>query len=141
MSSQTDFKKLVKVLRTLPEKLEKSVVAGAVRAGAAVVRDEVRNRVHKDTLELRKAIGVKKRRTKKTKVRYSVFIKKVELDNGKVSKNTKQYAYYLEYGTKNMSKKPFLRPSLDSVGQKPVTAAREYIKKTLPKKLKQLKAR
>jgi len=141
MGAQDDFKRIAKLLRSLPEKLQRSVVASSVRAGAAVVRTEVRAKVSKDTLALQKAISIKKRRSKKTYVKYSVFIRTVELPNGSKTKNTKQYGYYLEYGTKYISKKPFLRPALDSVGQKPVAAARAKFKKELPKKLKQLKVR
>lgn len=141
--AQQDFKKLQKTLKKLPEKLQNSVVNSGVRAAAAIVRDEAKEKVHKDSMELKKAIKVKKRRTRKGSpvVRYSVYIKKVELPNGAVGKNTKQYGYYQEYGTKNMSAKPFLRPALNAVGQKPVTAAREQIKKKLPAALKKMRGK
>ena len=141
MSADTDFKKIQRLLRTLPVKLQRSVVTGAARAGAATVRSEVRERVAKDSKTLEKSISIKKRRTKKNLVKFSVYVKKVELPNGAKAKSTKQYAYYLEYGTKNMNKKPFLRPAYESGGAKTVGAARAYMGKKLPKVLKKLKVR
>lgn len=142
MSTQSDFKKLARTLKKLPQKLERSVVNSSVRAGAAVIRDEAKERVAKDEENVKKAIAIKKRRSKKTEVKYSVFIKKVVLSNGEVGKkNTKQVAYYLEYGTKDMRKRPFLRPTLSAVGDKPVAAARAKFKKELPRQLKKLKVR
>ena len=142
MSTSSDFKKISKLLKTLPAKLQKSVVNGSVRAAAAVVRDEVKERVAKDKENVKKAISIKKRRSKKQEVRYSVYVKAVKLKNGiNGAKNTKQVAYYLEYGTKNMAKLPFIRVAAESVGQRPVTAARIYFKKNVDKRIKQIKVR
>lgn len=144
MSTTADWKKLRRTLKKLPAKLEKGVVVNSVRAGGVVVRDEVKDKVSKDSGELKKAVKIKKRRERPGKVRFTVYIKKVVLDNtkksdSKKSKDTKQYAYYLEYGTSKMRAKPFLRPALTAVGQRPVTAARAKFKTELKKKLKQFR--
>ena len=141
--STTDqqLKKVLKTLKKLPAKLQNNVVSGGIRAAAAVVRDEEKERVAKDSRELEKAIYIKKRRTKKgsNQVRYTVLIRKKVLTNGKAAKDTKQYAYYLEYGTDKMRARPFIRVTLEAVGQKPVQKAREYVKKRLPKELKKIR--
>lgn len=134
--NKAEFRKLQKHLRSLPARIQKNVVTGANRAGTVEVLKEVRKNVPVDEGEVKKAIYVKKRKTKKTEVRHSVTIRKKKLKNGiNGSKNTAQVAYYLEYGTENMRERRFIRPALSSVGQRPVTVARAYFKKRLPKEL------
>ncbi len=123
---QKEFKKLMRTLKEFPVKVQKNVVVGSTRAGANVVRDEMRGRVPKDSGALKKSITTKKRRNKGSTIRFSVMPKKVVLPNGSKSKDTRQYAYYLEYGTQKMVARSFIRPALTSVGNKPVTAARAY---------------
>ena len=125
---QKEFKKLMKTLKKFPVKVQKSVVVGSIRAGAIVVKDEMKSRVPYEQGTLEESIRYKKYRSKKDEVLFNVGIANVVVQNGKKGKlkSTRQYAYYLEYGTKKMAAKPFIRPTLTSVGDKPVTAARAY---------------
>ena len=125
---QKELKKLLKSLKQFTVRVQKNVVVGSTRAAANVVRDEMRERVPKDTGALKKSIKSKKRRSKKTEVKFSV----------KAGKGQTHKAFFLEYGTKNMSPHPFIRPSLYAVGNKPVEAARSYFKPALVKQKKKL---
>ncbi len=134
--NQKEFKKLQKHLKSLPERIQRNVATGANRAAAAEVRKEIKANVPVEYGELKKAIYIKKRKTKKTEIRHSVTIRKKKLKNGVNGlKDTAQYAFYLEYGTENMKARRFIRPAITGVGNKPVTAARAYFKKRLPKEL------
>jgi len=124
--NKKEMDKLMKTLKGFPDKVQKSVVTGSIRAGATTVREEIRSKVPRGTGALKKSIYIKKRRTKGNEVKYTVMPRKVVLPNGSKAKDTRQYAYYLEYGTEKMTAKPFIRPALTSVGNKPVTAARAY---------------
>ena len=122
--NQAELKKLLKSLKEFPDRVQKNVVVGSTRAGANVVRKEMRDRVPKDTGTLKKSIKTKKRRSKKSEIIFSVKA------TGKM--NTAK-AYWLEYGTEKMSAKPFIRPSLYAVGNRPLEAAKNYFKPRLQK--------
>ena len=136
--NQKEFKKLMKSLHTFTERVQKNVIVGAIRAGAGVVRDEMKNKVPRDSGALKKAIYIKKRKTSKDKVKFSATIRRKEVANGSGLKTTTQYAYYLEYGTRSMPARPFIRPALASVGNRPLEASRRYFKPRMEKEKKKL---
>lgn len=138
--NQKEFKKLMKTLKVLPAKVQKNVVNGSTRAATMVIQREMKSRVPYEYGTLEENIVVKKQKSKKTESIYSATIRKVMVANGKNGKlkNTKQYAYYLEYGTSKMPSQPFIRPSLPAVGERPLQAARAYFAPAFVKQKKKL---
>ena len=139
---------LNKFLQQLPAKVEANILRGALRAGAVVVREEMRATVPVDTGTLKAGLKISTNRRR-----------------GQVSakvKATGKHAYiapWLEYGTaahKITAKKgkglffgglfvkgvqhpgarpkPFLRPALDGRAQDAVVAAAQYMKRRLATK-------
>ncbi len=137
--NQVELKKLLTSMRKFPQNIQKNVVNGSTRAAAKVVATEMKSRVPYEYGTLESAIRVKKMRAKPNESVYSAGIKKIVVDNGNGGlKNTKQYAYYLEYGTKNMPPQSFIRPSLYGVGNRPLAEAQRYFFSRLPREKKKL---
>ena len=122
------MKDLLKELDKLPEKIKNRIVKGAVRASAKPIIEEARRLVPVRTGNLRKSIGVTKRRDKGSVVTFSVSPRKGGKYNG-------YYGYFLELGTKKMSPHPFLRPAFENRGEETIKYFKEYIKKRLDKEL------
>lgn len=131
---------LMKVLDTLPEKLERNVMRGALRAGAVVLRDQARNNlVMTDTGQLAKGLKVS------TNIKNGVIYAYVKA-KGKHG----HLANWVEFGVAahgvkkgasrkrgtgqdgklhpGFTKKPFMRPALDSQAAAATIAVGEYIK-------------
>lgn len=136
--NEKEFKKLINSLHTFTQRVQKNVVTGAIRAGTAVIRDEMKASVPVDSGQLKKAIVVRKGRTRGTIIRYSAMIRKIELSNGRGAKNTRQYAYYIEYGTRKMPARSFIRTALGKAGGRPLEASRRYFIPRLEKEKKKL---
>jgi len=139
---------LNRFLQTLPPRLEKNILRGALRAGAQPVAEDARNNAPEDTGVLKAGIKVS------TKSRKGVVIASVKL--------TGKHAYigrWLEYGVAahqitsakggwlffagNFAKavnhpgikpRPFMRPALHNKAQDAVVAAAEYMKVRLASK-------
>ncbi len=135
---QSEFKKLIKTLKEFPIRVQKNVVVGSTRAAALVVKKEMVSRVPYEFGTLEDSIIVKRRRSAPNEVIQTAGIKKIVTENGSKLKNTKQVAYYLEYGTEKMAAHPFIRPSLSAVGSRPLQAARMYFKPRLEKEKKKM---
>ncbi len=127
--NQKELKKLLKSLKQFPVRVQKNVVSGAIRKGAAVVRDEMRTKAPKDTGDLKKSIKIKKRRSPKDTVKFSV--------KPFGGLNTAK-AYWLEYGTSKMPAQPFIRPTLTGVGNRPLEEAKKYFFPRMEKEAKKI---
>jgi HK97 gp10 family phage protein len=103
----TGAKELSKLLKKLPVKVEKNFMRQAVRAGARVVVKDARKRVPKNTGNLAKSLGVVSRRAKNITM-------SVKARSGKKQKNDGFYGRFIEFGTRKMAARPFLRPALES---------------------------
>lgn len=137
---------LQKFLEELPVKMEKNIMRGALRAGMNVIRPVAQANINSKSGELAKGLKVR------TNSRYQTVMSKLRA-TGKHS----FVAPWLEFGvaahdvsprtpggflsflgvfTKKVhhpgfSKKPFLRPALDSMKGAAVVATAEYIKARL----------
>ena len=121
---------ILKKLKVLPERVQKNVLTGAIRASASSIAKEMKANVPKDTGTLKKSIGVVKRKTKdKTLVHFTVAprIKK----GGFI-------AHFIEFGTLKMSAKPFIRPAYENKGEETIDVAKNYMTKRLDKELAKL---
>lgn len=137
VSSEINTEKLLKAMKDLPIRVQKNIMVGATRAGANVVRDEAKARVrvsehgqkygkypHKAG-NLKKSIGVTRRRDKRGIVSFSISPRKGGLSSG-------FYGKFVELGTSKMSAKPFLRPAAETKVNEVLVASKEYIAKRLP---------
>ena len=121
---------ILRKLKKLPEKIQQRVVVGAVRASAKPIIKEARALVPKKTGTLKKSIGVVKRRSKdKNIVHFSI---------APLRKKGGWYGGFIEFGTKKMSPKPFIRPAFEKKGLETIDYAREYMKKRIDKELAKL---
>ncbi len=131
-----EFKRLLRGMKKLPQNVQKNIMNGSTRAAAAVMKKEAQANAPMDQGDLKKAITVRKRRTKdKTQTLYAVAVM-----FGKNSKYNAYYASMVEFGTMYFTAKPFMRPAFDNNWRSSVTVAREYIKKRLPKEIFKMKA-
>jgi HK97 gp10 family phage protein len=144
-------KELAEFLKTLPAKLERNVMRGALRAGAKVIADEAKANVPTRMGALKKSIRV------------SSKLKKGEVTASAKAGNKKVfYAGWVEFGTAphkivaskmflrfiakdgNVVKtksvnhtgavsKPFMRPALDTKAAQSIQEAGRYIKQRMTK--------
>ena len=128
---KVDMGDLLKKLRKLPEKVQKKVLVGAVRAGAKPIIKEARRIVPKRTGNLAKSIGVNKRRSKGTIVHFSVSPRRGGKYDG-------YYGHFVEFGTKKMAPRPFMRTAFENKGEESIDAVRAYMKKRIEKEIEKL---
>ena len=119
---------LLKKLKTLPEKVQKKVLSGAVRASAKPIVDEARRLVPVRTGNLKKSIGVTKARTKGTTMRFYVSPRKGGKYDG-------WYGHFVELGTRHNAPHPFLRPAYEAKASEAIHAFKEYLEKRIDKEL------
>lgn len=86
----TGLAELYAALQELPVRIERNITRGALRAGAAIFRDEARANVPKDSGFLRKSIK------SESDVRYGKAYGYVRIDR---NKGGAFYAHMLEFGT------------------------------------------
>lgn len=159
MTQVKGLKELAAFMHQLPEKLEKNVMRGALRAGAKVLAEDVVKNVPVDQGELKKSIKVSTRSKRgvvaasvKTDLFYARFVEygtgahwiRVQAD-AKPRMSLKTLNKALAKGSLRIGDhfvgasvahpgaiaKPFLRPALDSKATDAVIAAGSYIKARL----------
>jgi HK97 gp10 family phage protein len=119
-------------LRNLAPNIARNGLRAAVAAGAALIRNEARQKAPKDTGEMARDIMIKRERDSTTyRALYSVFVrtgKKSRL--GGKGRNVAKDSYYwrfVEFGTAKMAAKPFMRPAFESQKEKAVDAIRDKL--------------
>lgn len=128
---QTD--KLLKTLKIFPERVQKNIMTGAVRAATKPIIDDARKNVTVDTGNLKKSIGVVKRKSSdKSIIWFTVSPRKGGKNNG-------FYGHMIEFGTSKMAAQPFMRPAFENQDQQSIEAAKEYMKKRIPKEIEKAK--
>lgn len=132
ITANLDNKALIKALNQFPKNIQKNVMVGAIRAGSNIVRDEARRLAPIDTGNLKKSIATIRRKGDKNTVQFSVTPSKGGNHDG-------WYAHFLEFGTSNMSAKPFLRPAFESKQDEVLQATKEYIANRLPNEVEKAK--
>ena len=121
----TGLQELEKALLELPQALHGKVLNAAVREGAKEIRKEAQNRAPVGSVGHQ--VGKKGRKSYISNVRPGHLKRNIKIRIAKTSKGeAKGYVYvswkafygrFLEYGTKRMSAKPFLRPAFDGQWQ------------------------
>lgn len=130
---------LEKVLKMLPKQITEKVLVSSVRAGANIVKKEMEARAPIGT-EIKKRKGrtlppgtlkkgIKTRRDKKSGA--SVTIKVGVFKKG-------FYGQFLEFGTKEISAKPFLRPAWEQTKMEALEKIGQALGKNIQKAAKKL---
>lgn len=148
---------ILKKLKVFPEKIQKSVVKGAIRASAKPIITEARKLVPKDEGTLKKSIGVVARKSKdKNIIHFSVAPQ---------IKKGGWFAHFIEFGTYaklDHAKKsprrgklgarrakivaqgfgivaiPFMRTAFEKKGAESIEAAKTYMTKRIDKEIAKL---
>lgn len=120
MSSIVKFKmtgldELDKAVKKLPDRIQKRVLSGALRAGGRIMQKDAKARVPVKTGKLKKSIKVMSGKSNPNApigVANAVVFVGVQAAHG----------HLIEFGTKNVTAKPFLRPAFDSTQEAVLTA-------------------
>ena len=116
-----DNAKLLDSLKQFPQNIQNNVLVGAVRAGAKPLVDAAKANVPVDTANLKKSIGINRKKTKdKSQVWFTVSPRKG-------GKNDGFYGHMVEFGTSKMAAQPFMRPAFESQDKQSIEAVKEYM--------------
>lgn len=138
---------LLAALDQLPDNVSKNVLRGMVNAGATVIKNEARAMAPVDTGALRQSIIQKHIPEKSNKfvqtyyvtVRSGPRFKKI---GGKLTRITGApdafYWRFLEFGTKKMAAKPFMRPAFETRKYEAIEAMKVYGEERVVKELKKI---
>jgi len=118
-------KKLEKRLKSLEPKVGKGIVRGALKDAAKPLLQEAKERVPVKSGDLKKSLRV--RTMKRKKGRYGV---EMATKDGWF-KGDQYYGAFLEFGTKNMPAKPFMRPAYDNKKDEAASIIKSRIKSGL----------
>ena len=132
VSATFDTKKLIETLQKFPKNIQKNVMVGAVRAGANVIRDEVRRKVPIKTGALKKSIVSIQRKAQNGLITFSVTPSRGGNNDG-------WYAHFVEFGTSHSSAKPFMRPAFEQSNNESLEASKKYIAERIPQELAKAK--
>ncbi len=130
---------LKKELKKLGEKKAKNIIVSALNSGAREIANKAKTNVPRDTGDLKKSIGVSKRRTPKTFVRFSVGPRPNLIVTEKKKKRTinkGNYALNVEYGTQFQQAQPFMRNTFDQLGRNVTEAITKQIAKRIAEEYK-----
>ena len=130
------LKELQKELKKLGEKKALNIMKSGLRAGAATIAKAMKANTPQDTGDLKKSIGVTKRKTSKTFVKFSVGARPNKLLTVKGQKkvvNAGNYAVNVEFGTQFQPAQPFTRNTFDQLGTNVTMAITKKIAKRIEK--------
>ena len=121
---------ILKKMKMLPDRVQKNVMVGAIRASAKPIIKEARALVPKDIGTLKKSIVATRRKSKdKNIIHFSVAPTK---------KKGGWYAHLIEFGTVKSEAHPFMRPALEKKSDETITVAKEYMIKRIDKEIAKL---
>lgn len=139
-------RELDRLLQTLPVKMERNIMRGALRAGAVVIRDEIKQRAPIDSGALRDSVRVTTRYRKGT-----------VSASAKVGDSRAWYAHLVEFGTRphvilpkrqggamqfggvqtrlvdhpGIQGRPFVRPAGDAATPRALAEVTKYVRRRL----------
>lgn len=128
------LRELADKLRSFGPRLARNGLRAAVSAGAEVVRKDVKARAPVDEGTLRRAVYKKQIREESNNTKQTFY---VGVRSGKKYQKKNQDAFYwryLEFGTKYINARPFIRPAFESKKNEAV----ERMKEKLAERIKKL---
>ncbi len=133
ITSSFDNKKLLKALEQFPKNVQKNIMVGATRAGANVIRDEVKQNTPVDTGSTKKSIGTVKRKSRnRNEIKFSVTPRLG-------GKNSGWKMRFIEFGTTKQAPNPIMRRAFESQADESLTATKKYIAERIPKEVAKAK--
>ncbi len=145
---------LNRALAELPPRLARNVLRGSVAAGAAVIRQEAKERApryagevaagHPPPGTLKRAIYSAQARRLSSLLEqvYHVGVvsgKRAKVGKAKSGKSKDAYYWrFVEFGTVKMAARPFLRPAFEAKKLEAVEAIRRYMAERLAREVNQL---
>ena len=127
----TGVNDLLKKMRKLPERVQKNVLTGAIRAAATSLKKEAQAKVPRNTGDLRKSIKVVKRKSKDRNI--------IIFSVAPLLKETHGFlAHFHEFGTSKMAASPFMRPAFENKGEDTIEVGKKYIAKKIDKEVAKL---
>ncbi len=133
---------LKKELKKLGEKKAKNIMVSGLRAGANDFKKTAKSLVPVDKGTLKKSLTVKKRKTNKNFIKFSMgWTQQKKGAEGSIvgGKNVKHDAYYahiVEYGSIHQAAQPFIRPTFDTKKSSVTDAITKQIAKRIEKEYK-----
>ena len=132
----TGLKQLKKDLKNLGEKKARNILVAGLRAGSADIAKQMKTYVPTDEGNLKRSIGVQRRRTPKTFIKFSVgpqVNKLVKVKGEQKTLNQADYAQNVEYGTQFQASQPYARNTFDQLGQSVADAISNKIAQRITK--------
>ena len=135
ISGMSGAKELERVLRKLPRRLAERELTSAARAGANVIRKEVRARASRgsDPSAASKKFGTLHKNIRVARVKKTGFSVEMAIHNGRAF-----WGSFLEFGTKNISARPWMSPAFDTTVRPALAKVGERLGKGLEKTAKEL---
>jgi HK97 gp10 family phage protein len=133
--------KLKEALEQLPKELQKGPLRSAVSASAKVVQDRARELASEDTGTLKRAIYRTRSRSGSSAVQETAI---VGVRYGRPYRRRGLDAWYwrfLEFGTRKMAARPFLRPAFDTTKEKAVDVMKERLLKAIDRAAAKLRGK
>lgn len=129
------LKDLKKNLKKMSERTARNITVSALRSGATVMSKQAKSLVPQEEGDLKKSIGVLKRKTPKHIIMFSVTPRSKTIHKSQSAKGEKRYNYasHIEFGSRNQQAQPYMRPTFDSSGQNVTNAIVNQMAKRIAK--------
>lgn len=134
---------LARSLREMPKDVRANALRAGMRAGAVVIQEEAKRRASVDTGRMKKNIYVKRIRELVTELSEGWFVgvrmgpkRKKDKETGALSKDYSNDAWYwrlVEFGTRHIPARPFMRPAFEATKQAAVDAVAARLKARIEK--------
>ena len=127
--NEVKLQQLIKNMKQLTPKLQKSVFTSAVRAGAKTIQKDAIDYAPLETGTLRDSIKIQKLKVKETPKESVGF--KVGIDTGIC-----WYGNIVEFGSSKMAADPFMTPAYENNGRSAIDEMKKYLKMRTDKEIK-----
>ena len=122
---------LKRSLKQFPINVQKNILVASIRAEASHIAKVAKSKVPKKSGNLKRAIKVKKRRTKnKSYIKFSIG-----LTIGNSAKHDGFYGHIVEFGSSKMSAQPFMRPAYEQSKDNAISSVTTKMKQRIDKEI------
>lgn len=127
-------RRIDKALADLEPKIQKKILRDGLKAGAKIVADEAKLKVPVDSGDLKKSIKVRAgKRAGRGKIRRTVVTGKGFF------KGQEFYGGFVEFGTRKMRARPFMRPAYEAKKKQAKNASIDEINRLVQQAVKESK--
>ena len=124
------LEKVLKKLHKIPERIQKNVASGALRAGAVVMQKIAKEEMPKDTGNLKKQLKIKKfkQRNGNPLTTYRIGLTREGF-----------YGFFIHEGTQFIKPIPFLTKGYELGGDQALQRMKDYMKTRVEKEIRKIK--